>query len=231
MVEPFSPFAIMWTVILLAGVLLSLLFMFFRRQTRTGYSLGFLGLGVFVGVGVAYLFFTAWKKEYTTNTNITTVTERLEKVFKVVSAEGHFSEVYQYENTAQVLSFIPSTKKALIMANAKVLMGFDMKKLKWEYDENNHKLRILEFPEPEILSVEPDLRYYNLENGLFNKFDANDLTGLQADAKRKLTAAALQSELPATARNQMKVLFSEMAAMLHVEIEGVEKISNTPALP
>lgn len=111
------------------------------------------------------------------------------------------------------------------MANAKVLMGFDFKKIKWELDQKQGVLRVLEFPEPEILALEPDLHYYNLENGLFNKFNAKDITSLQADAQGKLKVAALKSNLPATAREQMKLMLVEIAASLHLKLEGQEKIS------
>jgi hypothetical protein len=102
--------------------------------------------------------------------------------------------------------------------------------LKWEFDEKTQKLRIVEFPQPEILSIEPDLKYYNLENGLFNKFDEKDLTKLQADAQSKLKEAAMKSELPAAAQKQMQLLFTEMAQWQHLQLEGSEKISAKPLL-
>ncbi|QLH45479.1 MAG: hypothetical protein HWD58_07635 [Bacteroidota bacterium] len=43
-----------------------------------------------------------------------------------------------------------------------------------EVDEDRRRVKIISFPAPEILSIEPDLKYYNLENGLLNKFSNQD---------------------------------------------------------
>ncbi len=153
------------------------------------------------------------------------VVNSIEKVFKIVSAEGHFSEIYDYSQTTQVLSFIPSTKKALVIINAKVLMGFDFKKVKWEADETNNTLKIIYFPEPEILSIEPDVKYYNIDNGLFNKFSPEDLTKLQATAKERLTETALKSNLPKIASEQAKTLLLELVKMNNWQLEGVQQKS------
>lgn len=153
------------------------------------------------------------------------VVNSIEKVFKIVSAEGHFSEIYDYSQTTQVLSFIPSTKKALVIINAKVLMGFDFKKVKWEADETNNTLKIIYFPEPEILSIEPDVKYYNIDNGLFNKFSPEDLTKLQSTAKERLTETALKSNLPKIASEQAKTLLLELTKMNNWQLEGVQQKS------
>lgn len=215
----------MWLYLVLCIAALLLLFFLFRKTTNASFAILFLLSGIILGTFVTFWFLKKSQQQPQTTIDVTTVAERIEKVCKVVTAEGHFSEVYNYENTEHLLAFIPSTKKALLMANAKVLMGFDFKKIKWELDQKQGVLRVLEFPEPEILALEPDLHYYNLENGLFNKFNAKDITSLQADAQGKLKVAALKSNLPATAREQMKLMLVEIAASLHLKLEGQEKIS------
>ncbi len=196
------------------------------------FNIIFLAVGLILGVLATYVLVKGnFGKSEETHTNVQTITQSMERVFKVVTAEGHFSEIYDYENTQHLLSFIPSTKKALIIVNAKVLMGFDFKKMKSEIDADTKEIRILEFPKPEILSIEPDLKYYNLENGLFNKFNPDDLTKLQSDAKVKIEQAALQSDLPLIAQKQMQTLLQEMAIMNKLQLEGQHKITGGVMIP
>ncbi|MEZ5046129.1 MAG: DUF4230 domain-containing protein [Chitinophagaceae bacterium] len=193
----------------------------------------FLLVGLGIGVGLAWFLFKGklgFGKSSTSVVQSNSVVESIERVFKVVTAEGQISEIYDYQNTEKLLSFIPSTKKVLLIVNAKVLMGFDFKKFKFEYDEETRKINILEFPQPEILSIEPDMKYYNMENGLFNKFNNEDLTKIQKDAKAKISEAALKSELPKIAQKQMQTLLLELSTMKHLSIEGQEKLGGNGLL-
>ena len=63
-----------------------------------------------------------------------TIAESMRKVFKIVSAEGHFQEIYNFEETRKLMNFIPSTKKALVIVQAKILVGYDFEKCQWEVD-------------------------------------------------------------------------------------------------
>ena len=194
---------------------------------RSNFNIIFLSVGLLAGVAIMYIInhgFNFGKKEETIITS-NTVVNKIEKVLKVVSAEGHFAEIYDYTNTSHILSVIPSTKKALIIVNAKVLMGYDVKKLKLEVDEKTKEIDIISFPQAEILAIEPDLKYYNLENGLFNKFEAKDLSTLEADAKEKIRIAALKSELPKVAQKQMSVLMIELFDMHQWTLKGIGKVN------
>lgn len=42
------------------------------------------------------------------------------------------------------------------------------------------------FPEPEVLSIEPDLQFYDIKNGIFNSFSPTDLTNLNQEAKEHI---------------------------------------------
>lgn len=63
-------------------------------------------------------------------------------------------------------------------------MGYDFEKLQWEMDELSRKLKIVNFPEPEILSIEPDYKYYNMEENIFNLFSRDDLSKIQQNGKK-----------------------------------------------
>ncbi|MEJ7676900.1 MAG: DUF4230 domain-containing protein [Segetibacter sp.] len=77
--------------------------------------------------------------------NSHTVVESIRKVFKIVFAEGHFNELYNYEETKKIFGFIPSTKRALVIIKAKVLVGYDFEKCVWETDETKQKIKLVFF--------------------------------------------------------------------------------------
>lgn len=218
-----------WIIILLGVlILLSMVNMFLGRNHGPSGMSQILMLGVGLVLGGVLIFLMGKRFSFSkTDTEISrssTIVQSVENVFKVVSAEGQFSEIYDYQQTTHLFSFIPSTKKALIVVSGKVLMGYDFKKAQFETDESGHILKIIKFPEPEVLSVEPDVKYYNMENGYFNKFNNEDLTRLQSEAKKRLRESAAKSELPAIASKQMKMLLQEFVANKNWTLTGSDRI-------
>lgn len=154
-----------------------------------------------------------------------TVAQSLKKVFKVVSAEGHFSEIYNYEETKKLLNFIPSKKRALVIVEANVLVGYDFEKLKWEMDADTRTVRLIEFPEPEILSTETEYKYYNIEEQLFNLFSREDLSNIQKNSKAQVIEAAKASHLPQAAKEQMQMLLTELLSSKNFTLENANLIT------
>jgi preprotein translocase subunit YajC len=183
----------------------------------------FLAVGLLGGAAVVYFLMNKNKQKESTQIEASVVLNKIERVFKVVTAEGHFSEVFDYSQTATIASILPSTKKALLIVKAKVLMGYDFKKCVFEIDSTTGVINIKEFPEAEILSMEPDIKYYNLENGLFNKFDNNDMTLLQAEAKKKLKEKVAESNLPQIAQSQMQNLLLELKEINNWQLTSSDK--------
>ena len=185
-------------------------------------------LGLILGGVIAFLA----SKKMTSEPNVITesshtIAESMRKVFKVVSAEGHFNEIYNYEETRKLLNFIPSTKKALVIVQAKVLVGYDFEKFQWEVDEENRKVRLLNFPAPEIISTETDYKYYNIEEQFFNLFSKDDLAKIQQNGKRQVIEAAKKSHLPEVAAEQMRMLLTELLSGKNFVLENPFKISET----
>lgn len=156
-----------------------------------------------------------------------TIAESMRKVFKVVSAEGHFNEIYNYEETTKLLKFIPTTKKALVIIQAKVFVGYDFEKFQWEVDEQNRKVKLLNFPAPEIISTETDYKFYNFEEQFFNLFSKDDLAKIQQNGKKQVIEAAKKSHLPEVAEEQMRMLLTELLSGKNFILENPSKISET----
>ncbi len=221
---------ILWSL----GILLVLFLGFFLYQMTQTESLNsmmtilMLLLGLILGGIIAFLASKKMGSEAPVITESShTIAESMRKVFKVVSAEGHFNEIYNYEETTKLLNFIPSTKKALVIVQAKVLVGYDFEKFQWEVDEQNRKVKLLNFPPPEIISTETDYKYYNIEEQFFNLFSKDDLAKIQQNGKRQVIEAAKKSHLPEVAAEQMRMLLTELLSGKNFILENPSKISET----
>lgn len=159
-----------------------------------------------------------------------TIAESMRKVFKVVTAEGHFNEIYNYEETTKLFNFIPSKKKALVIVQAKILVGYDFDKFKWEINDELKTVKLLHFPEPEILSTETDYKYYNIEEQFFNLFSKDDLANIQQNGKKQVIEAAKNSHLPQVAADQMRTLLTELLQGKNWQIENPALISQKELL-
>jgi hypothetical protein len=87
-------------------------------------------------------------KKYVSTQEATVLIERIEKVFKVVMAEGYFTEIYNYQNDKNIWNLINDKKKALIIAKAKVLVGYDFGKMKFHRPMANASWSLIFFPPP-----------------------------------------------------------------------------------
>ncbi len=185
-------------------------------------------LGLLLGGVIAFLFFRGKKsEEVVVKESSHTIAESMRKVFKVVSAEGHFSEIYNYEETTKIFNFIPSKKRALVIVEAKVLIGYDFEKLKWEIDPVTNAVKLIDFPAPEILSTETDYKYYNIEEQFFNLFSKDDLAKIQQNGKKQIVEAAKKSHLPQVAAEQMRTLLTELLEVKSIGLMNASAISES----
>lgn len=100
------------------------------------------------------------------------------------------------------MSLISSRKRALIVINAKARIGYDLKKIILDSDPDTKRIILKNFPQPEILSVDPDLEFYDIKNGLFNRFTPKDLTAVNKEAKDVIMEKIPQSGIMETARRE-----------------------------
>lgn len=224
------------TVIILLLLIAGFLYRTFFRPTYVGSGniLGILVFGLLTGIVIAGLVFLLWNMRKARSGTVTTshtVVEGIKRVFKIVVAEGQLNEIYNYENTKKLLKFIPSTKKALVIVRAQVLIGYDIKKCVWEVDEENKEIRLMDFPKPEILSVDCDFNYYYFEDDLFNVIGRKDLQQIQSLAKEQVKKAALQSGLMKIAADQMKLLLEEVTTANQWAVRNIELIDDYKVLP
>ncbi|WP_456376095.1 DUF4230 domain-containing protein [Lutibacter sp.] len=129
--------------------------------------------------------------------------EKIKSVCKLITVEGDFAEIYHYEDTKNhFLNIITSKKKAILLINAKAHVGFDLSKIQLEANNKTREIVITHFPEPSVLTVETDVKYYDKKDGLFNKFEATDLTELSKESKDFIVAKIPESGLLTTAKKE-----------------------------
>lgn len=120
--------------------------------------------------------------------------EKIEKVSKLITVEGYFSEIYNYEDHwGYDFSFF--RKKALIRVKAKVSVGYDLTKVDFKADTKTKTITISNMPDPEIISIDHDLDYYDITEGSFNSFEEADYNKMNANAKEQIRKEALNSDL------------------------------------
>lgn len=173
---------------------------------------------VLVAFGLGLYLSTAhwWPwSERQSNEQVSTLVERIEKVAKLVTVEGHFSEVYDYKDYYGY-DWSIFRKKALIRVKARVLAGYDLKQIAIDADSRNRTITLSRLPRPQILSIDHDLDYYDITEGTFNSFSNTDLNRLNAQAKNYIEEAALKSDL----LNQAEQRGKEMLETIRFLVEG-----------
>jgi len=163
--------------------------------------------GIIFGVFLSYFimgFVSKKNRKTITERQSVVLLEKIKNVCKLVSVEGDFSEVYHYENTKErFLSLITSKKKAILLVNAKAQIGYNLSKIKLQANADSKTIFITDFPQAEILTIETDLKYYDKTEGLFNKFEADDLTTLNKEAKQFIVDKIPESGLIETANKEL----------------------------
>jgi hypothetical protein len=165
-----------------------------------------LFIGLAVGAVLAYFIFARFssgRKRERVNTQSVVLMEKIRSVCKFITVEGDFSEIFHYENVKDKwLNLILGKKKALVLIEAKAHIGFDLTKIKMNADKKNRTIILTNFPQPELLTIETDFKYYDKKEGWANPFTATDLTEINHEAKQHIIDKIPESGLYNEAANQ-----------------------------
>jgi hypothetical protein len=187
---------------------------------------------------LALIAFGIWKFKYiftAPQANIISdkevILERMEKVNKLITLEAYYSEVYDYKDY-YYYDFSPFRKKALIRIKAKVSVGYDFKNIHLVAEEETKTVTIFGFPDPEILSIDHDLDYYDLSQGTFNSFTEEDYNKMNKNAKDFIREKAKDKAIfdeAASKKDELIEMFSWMlqAAGWTLEISSdIQEVKN-----
>lgn len=162
-----------------------------------------IGLGILavfaLGIFVTRSFYKIGAVKSQENSEV--VLERIKKVAKLITVEGYFTEVYDYKDYWGY-DFGIFRKKALVRVKAKVSVGYDLEQLKLDANPATKTITVSNLPEPQILSIDHDLDYYDISEGTFNTFTEADYNKINTNAKKYIEARAKESQLLETARKE-----------------------------
>ncbi len=155
--------------------------------------------------GLGYVLARQWfdpKRQVKTEAEATILLEKIKTVSKMVTVEGYFSELYSHKDYWKYDWWI-FRKKALFRVKAKVSVGYDLEKMKVETFPAEKKVVISNVPvEPQIISIDHKMDYYDISEGTFNTFTESDYNALQQKGRDLIEIKAKESELFKKAREQ-----------------------------
>ncbi|TNJ45245.1 DUF4230 domain-containing protein [Tamlana fucoidanivorans] len=165
-------------------------------------------LGILIGLLLCWgiiAYFQSIKNKQIVESQSAILLDKINKVCKLITVEGDFAEIYHYQDVKErFLKLVSSRKKALVVIKAKAHVGFDLSKIAIRTDIKTRTVILERFPQPEVLSIETNLNYYDKTDGLFNKFEAADLTGLHNEAKQHIKDKIPNSGLLEAAKQEAK---------------------------
>ncbi len=160
-----------------------------------------------------YKYFTSKSETSTIEYDTALIQQQIKNVGKLVVTEGHFSQVLTYKDQNKYLGdLISFDKKALVVINADVTVGFDLSKVKYDINARNKTVTITNIPQEEI-KISPDIKYYNVDQSTFNEFTGDDYNKINKIARENLAKKIEKSTLKTNAKNRF---VSELSKILIV---------------
>jgi len=135
--------------------------------------------------------------------NTALIQEQIKNVGKLVVSEGHFSEVFTYKNSKAVFGdLLEAKKRAIVIVNADVAIGYDLSKIEYKIDAVNKTLQIISIPKEEI-KISPDFEYYDIQADFLNQFEAKDYNSIKETVNTSLMKKIEASDLKSNAQNRL----------------------------
>lgn len=166
-----------------------------------------LFIGLTLGAVAAFFIFKIFvgklgNKDNTREQSVVLM-EKIRSVCKFITVEGDFAEIYHYENVQEkLMSLLLGKKKAIILINAKAHIGFDLSKITMQSDVKTKTIKLTNFPQPQVLSIDTDFNYYDKKEGWANSFTSDDLTEISRSAKQYIIDKIPESGLMNQARSE-----------------------------
>lgn len=163
-------------------------------------------IGLALGTILAYFLYARFgvhKDKRQSQSQSVILMEKIRAVCKFITVEGDFAEIYHYESLKDKwIKKLLGTKKALVLVDAKAHIGFDLTKIKMDADAEKKTIRLYDFPQPELLSIETDFKFYDKKEGWANPLTTADLTEINKEAKQHIIDKIPESGLYKQAARQ-----------------------------
>jgi hypothetical protein len=194
-------------------------------------------LAFFAGIWVYHSYTNSTVE--TNASDVTVLYEEIKTVCKLIAVEATYSERFDSLNEKSVSIFYPLpykyklSKTATIFVSGKMMVGYDMSKMSINMDSETKTVTLSNEPEPEILAIDHDIKYENIDESWFNSFSPKDFTDLNRAAKEAVRKRGVSDYIIQRARddgNQMiqiiKLLAENAGWTVKVEASQPEQILN-----
>ena len=91
----------------------------------------------------------------------------------------------------------------------KASVSYDLTQMEYQVDEATKTITLVNMPAPQI-SIEPEIKYYDLQESSFNSFDKDDYNKLNGRAIAKLKEKVNKSDLKKMARNELETTLNDL---------------------
>lgn len=160
-------------------------------------------LAAFLISGSIWLLWNKKENKEEIRENTALIQQQIEQVGKLIVTEGYFSQVFTFKNSQNLLlNLFTSDKKALVVANAKVTVEYDLRQLETELDGDNKTIILKRIPEP-VINIYPDIEYYDVTQDYFNKFGASDYNKIKNTVNARIREKVNQSNLMDNSRERL----------------------------
>lgn len=131
------------------------------------------------------------------------IQQEINNVSKLIVSEGNFAQVHTYEDSENFLfDFFSSKKTAVIIVNAKVTVGYDLKRITTTIDEETKTITLSNLPDAEV-NIYPELEFYDISNGYLNTFNAQDYNKIKQEAAKSVAKKIEESSLALNSQNRL----------------------------
>jgi hypothetical protein len=177
-------------------------------------------LGFFIAKYGYYKKEKNYKKE-----EVQVVVNSIKNLSKLVVSEGTFSEVYNYSDSKKYFyDYLSFDKKAMVIVNAKVEVGYDLSQLEIQIDSIGRKIIIQKIPSQEIV-ISPFVKYFDLQQSQFNSFSKEELNKINEKSIEKIRETIEVTTLKEEAKTR---LFEELSKIYQLSsVYGWQVEDNT----
>lgn len=143
----------------------------------------------------------AYKKDVITQSAL--IQQEINNVSKLIVSEGTFAQIYTYEDSENFLfDFFTSKKTAVVIVNAKVTIGYDLKQITTTIDEQTKTITLINLPEAEV-NIYPEIEFYDISNGYLNSFNAQDYNKIKQVATKLIHKKIEESSISSNSQNRL----------------------------
>jgi hypothetical protein len=192
-----------------------------------------IAIAAIVSIFLLFKFCDFKKEEDATldyNTNL--IQQQIVNVGKLVVTEGHFAEVITYKDQDEYLmGAVSFEKKAIVIVNADVTVAYDLHQMKYDIDEKNKTITIINIPKEEI-KISPDIKYYDVEQSQMNPFTGDDYNKINKMVRANLAKKIQKSSMKTNAQNRLVSELSKILILTNtmgwtLSYKGIEVITDS----